>query len=103
MKLIIDIPEMAYDAYKEWHKNKVATIEQSLIANGIPYEERPQDEAIEEAIKGIDEILEENDIMGDVYLTERMMKALKFAQEALKKAAQNDKLFHVEHTTKGEE
>ena len=37
MKLIIDIPEMAYDAYKEWHKNKVATVEQSLIANGIPY------------------------------------------------------------------
>ena len=42
MKLIIDIPEMAYEAFKEWHKNKVATVEQSLIANGIPYEERPQ-------------------------------------------------------------
>ena len=42
MKLIIDIPEMAYDVYKEWHKNKVATVEQSLIANGKPYEERPQ-------------------------------------------------------------
>lgn len=41
MKLIIDIPEMAYDVYKEWHKNKVATVEQSLIANGIPYEEKP--------------------------------------------------------------
>lgn len=54
------------------------------------YEERPQDEATEEAIKGIDEILEENDIMGDVYLTERMMNALKFAQEALKKMTQNE-------------
>ena len=42
MKLIIDIPEMAYEAYKEWHKNKVATAEQSLIANGIPYEEKPK-------------------------------------------------------------
>ena len=48
MKLIIEIPEMAYDAYKEWHKNKIATVEQSLIANGIPYEERPQSEAIRE-------------------------------------------------------
>ena len=46
MKLIIDIPEMAYGAYKEWHKNKVATVEQSLIANGIPYEERPQSDLI---------------------------------------------------------
>lgn len=42
MKLIIDIPEMAYEAYKEWHKNKVASAEQSLIANGIPYEEKPK-------------------------------------------------------------
>lgn len=42
MKLIIDIPEMAYEAYKEWHKNKVASAEQSLIANGIPYEENPK-------------------------------------------------------------
>lgn len=46
MKLIIDIPEMAYEAFKEWHKNKVATVEQSLIANGQPYEERPQGEWI---------------------------------------------------------
>lgn len=46
MKLIIDIPDVAYEAYKEWHKNKVATVEQSLIANGIPYEERPQGEWI---------------------------------------------------------
>lgn len=51
MKLIIDIPETAYDAYKEWHKNKVATVEQSLIANGIPYEEKPQGEYAEEHIK----------------------------------------------------
>ena len=52
MKLIIDIPEMAYDAYKEWHKNKVATVEQSIIANGIPYEEKPQGDTISrEALK----------------------------------------------------
>lgn len=52
MKLIIEIPEMAYDAYKEWHKNKVATVEQSLIANGIPYEEKPQGDSISrEALK----------------------------------------------------
>jgi hypothetical protein len=36
MKIVIDIPKMAYEAYKEWHKNKVATVEQSLIANGTP-------------------------------------------------------------------
>lgn len=39
MKVVIDIPEMAYEAYKEWHKNKVATVEQSLIANGTPIPE----------------------------------------------------------------
>ena len=47
MKLIIDIPEMAYEAFKEWHKNKVATVEQSIIANGTPYIERPHGEWIE--------------------------------------------------------
>ena len=57
MKLIIDIPEMAYNAYKEWHKNKIATVEQSLIANGIPYEERP----LNEAIKTIKAICKAND------------------------------------------
>lgn len=46
MKVVIDIPEMAYEAYKEWHKNKVATVEQSIIANGTPYEERPHGEWI---------------------------------------------------------
>ena len=42
MKIVIDIPETAYEAFKEWHKNKVATVEQSLIAQGIPYEEKPE-------------------------------------------------------------
>lgn len=52
MKLIIDIPERAYEAFKEWHKNKVANVEESLIANGIPYEERPQGDLISrEALK----------------------------------------------------
>jgi DNA-directed RNA polymerase specialized sigma subunit len=36
MKIVIDIPEKAYEAFKEWHKNKVATVEQSIIANGTP-------------------------------------------------------------------
>jgi hypothetical protein len=36
MKIVIDIPEKAYEAYKEWDKNKVATVEQSIIANGTP-------------------------------------------------------------------
>ena len=29
MKIVIDIPEIVYEAFKEWHKNKVATVEQS--------------------------------------------------------------------------
>ena len=44
MKIVIDIPETVYEVYKEWHKNKVATVEQSIIANGAPYEEKPQGE-----------------------------------------------------------
>ena len=40
MKLIIEIPDTAYEAYKEWHKQGVSNVEQSLIANGIPYEEQ---------------------------------------------------------------
>jgi hypothetical protein len=39
MKVVIDVPETVYEAFKEWHKNKVATVEQSIIANGTPYEE----------------------------------------------------------------
>lgn len=57
MKLIIDIPEMAYEAFKEWHKNKVATVEQSLIAQGIPYEEKPQGEWEESHIFSCGKIL----------------------------------------------
>ena len=36
MKLMIDIPEDAYEAYKEWDKSGVATVEQTIIANGTP-------------------------------------------------------------------
>lgn len=53
MKIVIDIPEKAYEAYKEWHKNKVATVEQSIIANGTPYEEIPQGTWIEDSYAGI--------------------------------------------------
>ena len=38
MKIVIDIPETAYEAYKEWDKNKVATVSESLIARGTPLE-----------------------------------------------------------------
>lgn len=48
-KIVIDIPETAYEAFKEWHKNKVASVEQSIIANGTPYEDRPQGEWIEDS------------------------------------------------------
>ena len=42
MKLIIDIPDTAYEAYKEWHKQGVSNVEQSLIALAMPYEEKPK-------------------------------------------------------------
>lgn len=48
MKLLIDIPDTAYEAYKEWHKQGVSNVEQSLIALAMPYEERPQGEWIGE-------------------------------------------------------
>ena len=47
MKLIIDINDEVYEAYKKWHKH-------SLIANGIPYKERPQGEWIEEIIEELE-------------------------------------------------
>lgn len=46
MKIVIETTENHYKACKDWHKNKMATVEQSLIAYGVPYEERPQGEWI---------------------------------------------------------
>lgn len=36
MKLIIDIPDEVFEEYKNWDENKVATVEQTLIAHGTP-------------------------------------------------------------------
>ena len=36
MKIVIDIPESAYEAYKAWDKSGVATVEQTIIAHGTP-------------------------------------------------------------------
>jgi len=36
MKIVIDIPEMAYETFKEWDKSGVASVEQTIIANGTP-------------------------------------------------------------------
>jgi len=44
MKLIIDIPEKAYELLKS--KSELDNIAESIIANGKPYEERPQGEWI---------------------------------------------------------
>lgn len=38
MKIVIDIPESAYEAYKEWDKSGIATVEQTIIAHGTPFE-----------------------------------------------------------------
>lgn len=42
MKLIINIPDEAYELLKS--KSELDNIAESIIANGIPYEERPQGE-----------------------------------------------------------
>lgn len=36
MKLIIDIPEQGFSACKLWVKNRVATWQDEIIANGTP-------------------------------------------------------------------
>ena len=43
MKLIIDIPEEIYNDCKVWVNDRgIATWQDKVIADGIPYEERPQ-------------------------------------------------------------
>ena len=44
MKLIIEIPEEVYDACKQYEANKCATWSESIVANGIPYEEEKGEE-----------------------------------------------------------
>ena len=39
MKLIIEIPEQGFSACKLWVKNRVATWQDEIIANGIPITE----------------------------------------------------------------
>ena len=48
MKLIIDIPKETYDIYKEYAHDIDINTTVGAIANGIPYEERPKGEWIEE-------------------------------------------------------
>ena len=45
MKIVIDIPDEAYELLKS--KRVLDNIAESVIANGTPYEERPQGEWIE--------------------------------------------------------
>lgn len=47
MKLIIDIPDICYDACKDWEIHGVATLAERIIANGTPYEEQTTDEKAE--------------------------------------------------------
>lgn len=58
MKLIIDIPEYVYKACLG-HRDVVY----QYIANGTPYEERPQAEKIEELIDNAPTITPENALM----------------------------------------
>lgn len=34
MEIVIKIPDKVFEAYKHWDENKVATVEQTLIAHG---------------------------------------------------------------------
>lgn len=34
MEIVIKIPDKVFEAYKHWDKNKVATVEQTLIVHG---------------------------------------------------------------------
>lgn len=52
MKLIIDIPEKAYELLKS--KSELDNIAESIIANGIPYEERSQGELADEVAAILD-------------------------------------------------
>lgn len=36
VEVVIKIPDEVFEAYKHWDKNKVATVEQTLIAHGTP-------------------------------------------------------------------
>ena len=36
MKIVIDIPESAYEAYKAWDKNGIASVGETIIAHGTP-------------------------------------------------------------------
>lgn len=44
MKLIIDIPENYYNECKRWRKQGIDQVAEAIIANGTPYEDRPQGE-----------------------------------------------------------
>jgi len=46
MKLIIDIPERYYEFCRECVFNRTDTVDQNIIANGTPYNERPKGEWI---------------------------------------------------------
>jgi len=39
MKIVIDIPEVYYNACKEWNEQGIAQVAETIIANGKPYNE----------------------------------------------------------------
>lgn len=46
MKIVINITESYYNACKRLQKQGIAQVAEAIIANGKPYEERPQGEWI---------------------------------------------------------
>jgi len=46
MKIVIDIPEDYYNECKRLRKQGIAQVAEAIIANGTPYEDRPQGEWI---------------------------------------------------------
>lgn len=44
MRLLIDIPEEVYNVCKGWQELNRSTRLENIVANGIPYEERKEEQ-----------------------------------------------------------
>ncbi len=87
MKRIIDVPEQGLTACQLWIEMGVASWQDKVIANSIPYEERPQivemtnAEAIRQLYSLVDHCNSMHDEPGDIW--EDDMKALEKAIKSL--------------------
>lgn len=61
MEILIKIPDEAYEAYKHWEKNGVATVEQSLIVHGKPLP------------KGHGRLIDENHVIAELVYRKKLL------------------------------